>query len=102
MGADLLSCLVYRSGHLTAKANERRANAETAGSAGCGGGDGWRPRTRRDGRLFVTPECTSFEETEGQINSLQDELDELRERTRRAHIVHLVVAGPTEFSLLDR
>jgi hypothetical protein len=37
-----------------------------------------------DGRLFVTPECTSFEEVEGQINSLQDELDELRERARRA------------------
>jgi len=28
-----------------------------------------------DGLLFVTPECTSFEEIEGQINSLQDELD---------------------------
>ena len=37
-----------------------------------------------DGRLFVTPECTSFEEVEGQINSLQDELDEIRERARRA------------------
>jgi hypothetical protein len=37
-----------------------------------------------DGRLFVTPECTSFEEVEGQINSLQDELDERRERARRA------------------
>ncbi|MBM1172907.1 hypothetical protein [Microvirga arabica] len=23
-----------------------------------------------DGRLLITPECTSFEETEGQINSL--------------------------------
>ena len=37
-----------------------------------------------DGSLFVTPECTTFEEVEGQINSLQDELDELRERARRA------------------
>ena len=37
-----------------------------------------------DGHLFITPECTSFEEIEGQINSLQDELDEIRERARRA------------------
>ena len=37
-----------------------------------------------DGRLFITPECTSFEEIEGQINSLQDELDEIRERAQRA------------------
>ncbi len=37
-----------------------------------------------DGRLFMTPECASFEEIEGQINALQDELDELRERARRA------------------
>ncbi len=37
-----------------------------------------------DGRLFVTPGCSSFEEIEGQINSLQDELDELRDRARRA------------------
>jgi hypothetical protein len=37
-----------------------------------------------DGRLFVTPECMSYEEIEGQINALQDELDELRERARRA------------------
>ena len=37
-----------------------------------------------DGRLYVAPECTSFEEVEGQINSLQDELDEIRERARRA------------------
>ena len=35
-----------------------------------------------DGRLFITPECSSFEEVEGQINSLQDELDEIRERAR--------------------
>jgi hypothetical protein len=34
-----------------------------------------------DGRLFITPECTSLEELEGHINSLQDEL---RERARRA------------------
>jgi hypothetical protein len=25
-----------------------------------------------DGRLFITPECASFEEIEGQINSLQE------------------------------
>jgi hypothetical protein len=37
-----------------------------------------------DGRLMVTPECMSYEEIEGQINALQDELDELRERARRA------------------
>ncbi len=37
-----------------------------------------------DGRLFVTPECVSFEEIEGQINSLQDELDELRQRAHPA------------------
>jgi hypothetical protein len=33
--------------------------------------------------LFITPECATFEEIEGQINSLQDELDELRERAHR-------------------
>ena len=37
-----------------------------------------------DGHLFITPERTSFEEVEGQLNSLQDELDEIRERARRA------------------
>ncbi|MBQ0818878.1 hypothetical protein KBI52_01095 [Microvirga sp. HBU67558] len=37
-----------------------------------------------DGRLFITPECTSFEEIEGQINSPQDELDEIRKRAQRA------------------
>ena len=37
-----------------------------------------------DGPLFMTPECASFEEVEGQINSLQDELDEICERARRA------------------
>ena len=35
-----------------------------------------------DGRLFITPDCATFEESEGQINSLQDELDELRDRAR--------------------
>jgi hypothetical protein len=35
-------------------------------------------------RLFITPECATFEEVEGQLNSLQDELDEIRERARRA------------------
>ena len=38
-----------------------------------------------DGRLFITPECVSFEEIEGQINSLQDELDEIRDRARRVY-----------------
>jgi hypothetical protein len=33
---------------------------------------------------FITPECTSFEEIKGQINSLQDELHEIRERSQRA------------------
>ena len=37
-----------------------------------------------DGRLLITPECTSFDEIEGEINSLQDELDELGDRARRA------------------
>ena len=37
-----------------------------------------------DGQLLITPGCTSFEEIEGQINSLQDELDDLRDRSRRA------------------
>jgi len=37
-----------------------------------------------DGRLFVTLECSSFEEVEGQISSLHNELDEIRERARRA------------------
>jgi hypothetical protein len=35
-------------------------------------------------RALITPECGSFEELEGQINALQDELDELRQRARRA------------------
>jgi hypothetical protein len=39
---------------------------------------------REDGRLFITPNCTSFEEVEGQIDSLQDELDGIRDRARRA------------------
>jgi hypothetical protein len=37
-----------------------------------------------NGRLFITPECTSFEEIDGQINSLQDELNETLERAQRA------------------
>jgi hypothetical protein len=37
-----------------------------------------------DGRLFITPACMSFGEIEGQINSFQDELDEIRERSQRA------------------
>ncbi|MBL0407942.1 hypothetical protein JKG68_29005 [Microvirga aerilata] len=37
-----------------------------------------------DGRLLIPPGCRSFEAIEGQINSLQDGLDEIRERARRA------------------
>ncbi|WP_457092599.1 hypothetical protein [Microvirga sp. P5_D2] len=37
-----------------------------------------------DGWLFITPECSSYKEIEGQINALQHELDEVRERARRA------------------
>ena len=37
-----------------------------------------------DRRLFITPEYLSFEEVDGQIDSLQDELHEIRERDRRA------------------
>ncbi len=37
------------------------------------------------GRVFVTSECATFDEIEGQINSLQDELDELRDRARRVY-----------------
>src|SRR3712207_5438887 len=35
------------------------------------------------GRVLITPECSSLDELEGQINTLQDELDELRERARQ-------------------
>jgi hypothetical protein len=35
------------------------------------------------GRVLITPEVTSLEEIEGQINVLQDDLDQLRERARR-------------------
>ena len=35
------------------------------------------------GRVLITPECSSLDDIEGQINALQDELDELRERARR-------------------
>jgi hypothetical protein len=37
-----------------------------------------------DERVFITPECTSLDEFEGQINALQDDLDQLRERAKRA------------------
>jgi hypothetical protein len=36
------------------------------------------------GRVFITPECFSLDELEGYINALQDDLDQLRERARRA------------------
>jgi hypothetical protein len=41
-------------------------------------------RSGENGRLFITRARPSFEEVEGQLNSLQDELDEIRERARRA------------------
>jgi hypothetical protein len=41
-----------------------------------------------DSRLLITPECTSFEELEGQINALQHELDEIRERARERFRLH--------------
>ena len=37
-----------------------------------------------NGRLFITPACVSLEELEGQINALQDSLDLLRARAKRA------------------
>jgi hypothetical protein len=39
--------------------------------------------TDREGQIIITPECASLDEIEGQINALQDELDELRETARR-------------------
>ena len=40
--------------------------------------------TDAEGRVFITPECFSFDELESYINALQDDLDQLRERARRA------------------
>jgi len=40
--------------------------------------------TDDDARVFITPECTSLDELEGQINALQDDLDQLRTRAKRA------------------
>ena len=40
--------------------------------------------TNEDGRLFITPECTWLDELEGQINALQDDLDEIRARALSA------------------
>ena len=37
-----------------------------------------------NGMLAVTPDCASFEEMEGQIGQLKDELDEMLRQTRRA------------------
>ena len=42
-----------------------------------------RHTTDDTGRVFITPECSSFEEIEGEINAMQDELDRMRERARR-------------------
>lgn len=38
-----------------------------------------RAAQREDGRTYITPKCASFDEIEGQINVLQDELDRMRE-----------------------
>jgi hypothetical protein len=40
--------------------------------------------TDADGRAFITPECLSFDELEGHINAVQDDLDQLRARAKRA------------------
>ena len=40
--------------------------------------------TDAEGRVFISPECLSFDELEGHINALQDDLDQLRERAKRA------------------
>ena len=40
--------------------------------------------TDDDERVFITPECTSLDELEGYINALQDDLDQLRTRAKRA------------------
>ena len=40
--------------------------------------------TDAEGRVFITPECFSLHELEGCINALQDDLDQLRQRARRA------------------
>jgi hypothetical protein len=40
--------------------------------------------TDGDGRVFITPECVSLDELEGQINALQHDLDQLRVRAKRA------------------
>jgi hypothetical protein len=40
--------------------------------------------TDTQNRVFVTPDCLSFDELESHINGLQDDLDQLRVRARRA------------------
>jgi hypothetical protein len=37
------------------------------------------------GRLRITPECTSLDEVEGQINMLQDELEQIRRQAKRVY-----------------
>lgn len=39
----------------------------------------------RNGRLHVTPDCVTLDELEGQINALQDDLDEMRRQARRIY-----------------
>jgi len=61
--------LDIRPGNEQSPARVRIAVQQTAGESG---------------RVFLTPECTELDEIEGHINALQDELDQIRERARRA------------------
>jgi hypothetical protein len=38
-----------------------------------------------DGQVFISPECSSFAEIEGQINALQDELDRMNVHSRSCY-----------------
>jgi hypothetical protein len=44
--------------------------------------------------LSVTPECTSLEEIEGEIEQLREELDEMLQQARRAFRAGGGVRGP--------
>ncbi|GJD49074.1 hypothetical protein OPKNFCMD_1803 [Methylobacterium crusticola] len=41
------------------------------------------PTTRPDEAVYLTAQCVTLDELEGQINGLQDELDVLRAEARR-------------------
>ena len=47
-----------------------------------------------NGMLSVTPECTSLEEIEGEIEQLREELDEMLQQARRAFRAGGGVRGP--------